>query len=89
MIAYRYDYHPGIPLDICPECGYDLASENGIVVALAVGPGAIVEYPTNLQPSGRLADPHGDIAKGLHSETLCGGCRTSLIDYEVREDSDD
>lgn len=72
------------PLASCPDCLHDLTQEGGVVVVLSDGEENVWEQPSRLLADGTLDDPRGTLAAGLHSVTLCGGCREQFLNMADR-----
>lgn len=69
----------------CQMCGHDLwrsnGTEPGVIIVLSIA-GKLTEVPSVLV-GGDLQDTEdGAVAKGFHSDTLCGRCKESLHAYE-------
>lgn len=70
----------------CPECGHDLTGPRGVIIegySPGIGHGEVFSC---LDHNGLLQDTEEEfIRKGLHSDTFCGKCRTSLADEEIED----
>jgi hypothetical protein len=81
--AYCYATEHGEPLMFCPYCGGNLREEGTVMVHLVRGNGVTCwEEATCLDDGGNLIDL-GAIARGFHSQTLCGHCSEPLTAYEI------
>jgi len=69
----------------CPKCKADLTKEDAI--SLVTSAGGVRETPTRLDEDGDLIDVEDLVANGYHSETRCGSCDKSLVDFEIQEDA--
>lgn len=75
-MEYRYE-----PLT-CPKCGQDWTLPSSIRLAVVVA-GFEVTVPTALGVDGTLRDVDHLVATGHHSQTICEGCRTPLLDMDM------
>jgi hypothetical protein len=80
--VYRYWVTDITPLTMCLDCGANLTKEDSVVLELAVA-GQTVRARSCLDNEGHLKDTEDRaVFHGFHSETKCGNCFESLVDYE-------
>lgn len=80
--SYRYTTDAGTPCKKCPACGHDWLVHGGVLIELTQGFAGSWEVGGRLDADGTLLDSSRGVAKGLHSATLCGGCREQLLDFD-------
>ena len=67
----------------CPSCKADLTRPESVELVYTIGDDQVHETTSRLDENGRLVDVGGVVAKGYHSDTVCGGCLVSLAEHEL------
>lgn len=86
-MGYRYIYadDDGQGLHECPYCHKSLEEANSVRVEVVVLE-KTREFFSALDMLGELEDVDALISNGYHSETFCGHCGKTLIEFEDQEE---
>jgi hypothetical protein len=78
-----------VPLEKCPGCENDLRTADHVTIEFTDS-NRPWEKTGHLDEEGFLIDPSGDVARGLHSATMCSECGEMLFNFEgVAEHQED
>ena len=79
MSEYKHAYG----LTRCPFCDCDLTVDENVKIETYEENEGNKYFYSRLDDYGELEDVEGVIAEGLHSDTFCANCDSSLNEHEI------